>query len=52
MLLAGSSAANANIDFTFRIFENNVLDQQMETLEYGLAVHNTVYNWQEFVPGS
>ncbi|MCG8569831.1 MAG: hypothetical protein MJB14_06800 [Spirochaetes bacterium] len=47
-----SSSGNSNIDFTFRIFDDGIVNQQMESVEYGYSVFNTGYLWQEFVPES
>jgi hypothetical protein len=47
-----SSHGSAVLDFAFRTYDNSVVDQKMETMEYGLGVSNTEYRWQGFVPGS
>ncbi|MBN1798783.1 MAG: hypothetical protein JW822_09400 [Spirochaetales bacterium] len=48
----GISSSPATVDFTFRIYDHGVVDQQLETTETAYAVHQGSYNWQEFVPGS
>jgi hypothetical protein len=47
-----SSTGITVLDFAFRTYDNSVVDQKMETMEYGLGVSNTEYRWQGFVPGS
>ena len=47
-----SSSGYAELDFAFRTYDNGVVDQQMETMEYGFGIPNTDYHWQGFVPGS
>ena len=46
---AGDSSING-IDFSFRTYNDGVLDQESAAVNYGFYMSSLDYDWQEFVP--